>query len=62
MRSTDRLSSRMSSVSVDDLRDDLETRSIAASHVSHSSHLSSSRLTSSYNTKRTMLGNALFTN
>jgi len=41
IRGGDRLSSRMSSVSVDDLRDDLETRSIAASH---SSHLSSSRL------------------
>jgi len=41
IRGGDRLSSRMSSVSVDDLRDDLETRSIAASHTSH---LSSSRL------------------
>merc|ERR1719410_2561646 len=41
LRGSDRLSSRMSSVSVDDLRDDLETRSVAARH---SSHLSSSRL------------------
>ena len=29
------LSSRMSSMSVDDLHDDLETRSVAASHTSH---------------------------
>ena len=49
LRGSDRLSSRMSSVSVDDLRDDLETRSVAASH--------SSRLTSNYNTRRTMLAN-----
>ena len=34
---------------VDDLRDDLETRSVAASH--------SSRLTSNYNTRRNMLAN-----
>ena len=56
IRSSDRMSSRMSSVSVDDLRnDDLETRSIAASHTSH---LSSSRLGSShYNSKRNMLAN-----
>ena len=49
LRAADRLSSRMSSVSVDDLRDDLETRSVAASH--------SSRLTSSYNSRRTALAN-----
>ena len=49
LRGSDRLSSRMSSVSVDDLRDDLETRSVAASH--------SSRLTSNYNTRRNMLAN-----
>lgn len=41
IRGGDRLSSRMSSVSVDDLRDDFETRSVAASHTSH---LSGSRL------------------
>ena len=39
MRGSDRLSSRMSSVSVDDLRDDFETRSVAASHTSRSSRL-----------------------
>ena len=52
IRGTERLSSRMSSVSVDDLRDDLlETRSVAASHTSH---LSSSRLgtSSNYNSTR----------
>jgi len=49
LRGSDRLSSRMSSVSVDDLREDLETRSVAASH--------SSRLTSNYNSRRTALAN-----
>ena len=49
MRGSDRLSSRMSSVSVDDLRDDFETRSVAASH---SSHLSSSRLGAGYTSRR----------
>ena len=49
LRGSDRLSSRMSSVSVDDLRDDLETRSVAASH--------SSRLTSNHHTRRNMLAN-----
>jgi len=49
LRGSDRLSSRMSSVSVDDLRDDLETRSVAASH--------SSRLTSNYTTRRNVLAN-----
>jgi len=57
IRGTERLASRMSSVSVDDLRDDLlETRSVAASH---SSHLSSSRLgaSSNYNSTRRMMAN-----
>jgi len=56
IRGTERLSSRMSSVSVDDLRDDFETRSVAASH---SSHLSSSRLgtSSNYNSTRRMMAN-----
>jgi len=49
VRGSDRLSSRMSSVSVDDLRDDFETRSVAASH---SSHLSSSRLGAGYTSRR----------
>ena len=49
MRGSDRLSSRMSSVSVDDLRDDFETRSVAASHTSH---LSSSRLGAGYTSRR----------
>jgi len=41
VRGGERLSSRMSSMSVDDLHDELETRSVAASYVSHASHLSS---------------------
>jgi len=49
VRGSDRLSSRMSSVSVDDLRDDFETRSVAASHTSH---LSSSRLGAGYSSRR----------
>ena len=49
LRGSDRLSSRMSSVSVDDLRDDFETRSVAASHTSH---LSSSRLGAGYSSRR----------
>ena len=49
MRGGDRLSSRMSSVSVDDLRDDFETRSVVASHTSH---LSSSRLGAGYSSRR----------
>ena len=56
MRGNERLSSRMSSVSVDDLRDDLETRSVAASHTSY---MSGSRLGTgtSYNSTRRMLAN-----
>lgn len=44
------LSSRMSSM--DDLGDDLETRSLAASVASHSSHLSGSVLSSRVATRR----------